>query len=85
MTVFEKTINSILQNIDEATTITPVKPSTPTAPSQPRTAPNPFKRPGHNPFTKPKPKAEDTTSAKMVNFFKSRLNRLNSTFNKYTK
>jgi hypothetical protein len=84
MTLFEKTLNNILQNIDEATTITPVKPATPVAPSQPRTKPNPFKRPGHNPFTKPKPKAVDT-SDKMVNFFKSRLNRLNSTFNKYTK
>jgi hypothetical protein len=84
MKTFNSVVENVLRSIDETTTITPVKPATPVAPSTPRTSPNPFKRPGHNPFTKPKPKAVDTGD-RMVNFFKTRLARLNSTLNKYIK
>jgi hypothetical protein len=85
MNKFEQFLKNFQQNLDEATTVTPVKPATPTAPSEPRTKPNPFKRPGHNPFTKPRPKAKVDTGDRMVEFFNKRLERLNSTFNKYTK
>jgi hypothetical protein len=86
MTAFEKTINSVLEQIGGETTITPVKPTTPTKPASPRTTPNPFRRPGHQPFVQPRPKAKgDDAGDKMVQFFAKRLNRINSTFDKYAK
>jgi hypothetical protein len=85
MNKFDQILEGIRQELEEATTVTPVKPIAPTAPNQPRTKPNPFKRPGHNPFTKPKPKAAVDKGDKMIDFFKKRLNRLNSTFDKYNK
>jgi hypothetical protein len=83
MTKFEQILNEILQNIEE-TTISPVKPATPSTPQAPRKSPNPFRRPGHNPFEKPKPKAVDTGD-KMVDFFQKRLKRINHVLSKYTK
>ena len=87
MSIFEKTISRILeQQISSGTTITPVKPISPVKPTAPRPTPNPFRRPGHQPFVQPRPKAKgDDAGDKMVQFFAKRLNRINSTFDKYAK
>jgi hypothetical protein len=76
MSNFDKIIGEKLWNLTE-TTITPSKPTTaPTTAPSPRKAPsepNPFKRPGHSPFTKPKPKA-DSSGDKVASFLTKRIN-----------